>query len=188
MSNISWEPKMSKCQGWFVAMLSYYHAVVWHMYIKCLMLILGTCWTTFVYMCILKTFWVKNDCLSCCHVLMSCHMTNANVDTQDILNNFCFHVWASNSLVIGEIANVFFYFHTIWYIFCQESQWCSWSWSCHNFPAIAVQQTVFIRPSHHLIKLSPTIVLSDIVEAFPKVEQKLLIYFLPSFYTWPRDR
>ena len=35
MSNISWEPKMSKCQGWFVAMLSYYHAVVWH--IKCLM-------------------------------------------------------------------------------------------------------------------------------------------------------
>ena len=39
--------------------------------------------TTFVFMCRLKS-----DCLSCCH------MSNAYVDPWDMLNNFCFHVYA----------------------------------------------------------------------------------------------
>ena len=31
--------------------------------------------------------------------------------TLDILNNFCFHVYAQKSLIIGENGNVFFYLH-----------------------------------------------------------------------------
>ena len=46
------------------------------------------------------------DCLSCCHVMLSCcqvmlsccHMSNAYVDHWDMLNNFCFHVYAQKSL------------------------------------------------------------------------------------------
>ena len=35
-------------------------------------------------------------------------MSNAYVDPWDILNNFCFHVYAQKSLFIGEKGNVFF--------------------------------------------------------------------------------
>ena len=32
----------------------------------------------------------------------------AQVDPRDMLNNFCFHLYAQNSLFIGENCNVFF--------------------------------------------------------------------------------
>ena len=35
-------------------------------------------------------------------------MSNAYVDPRDMLNNFCYHVHAQNSLFIGENDNVFF--------------------------------------------------------------------------------
>ena len=54
-------------------------------FVKCQMLImiLGICWTTFVLMSMLK--W---------HV--KCQVSNAYIDPWDILNNFCFHVYAKN--------------------------------------------------------------------------------------------
>ena len=47
-----------------------------------------------------------------CHAIyhmshMTCHMSNAYVDPWDMLNNFCFHVYAQKSLFIGENDNVF---------------------------------------------------------------------------------
>ena len=43
------------------------------------------------------------------HVTFHCHMSNAYVDTWDMLNNFCFHVivYAQKSLFISENGNVF---------------------------------------------------------------------------------
>ena len=35
-------------------------------------------------------------------------MSNAYVDPWDMLNNFCFHVYAEMSLFMGENVNVFF--------------------------------------------------------------------------------
>ena len=32
----------------------------------------------------------------------------ASVDPRDMLNKFCFHLYAQNSLLIGENCNVFF--------------------------------------------------------------------------------
>ena len=32
----------------------------------------------------------------------------AQVDPRDILNNFCFHVWAQKSLILPKIAMPFF--------------------------------------------------------------------------------
>ena len=40
---------------------------------------------------------------------VKCHMSNAYVDRWDMLNNFCFHVYAQKSLFIGENDNVYFW-------------------------------------------------------------------------------
>ena len=39
---------------------------------------------------------------------VTCHMSNAYVDHWDMLNNFCFHLYAPNSLFIAENCNGFF--------------------------------------------------------------------------------
>ena len=39
---------------------------------------------------------------------VTCHMSNAYVDRWDMLNNFCFHLYAQNSLFIAKNCNVFF--------------------------------------------------------------------------------
>ena len=129
MLNNSWEPgnvvEMLKCQ----VMLSYLKCLCWslgllfsclcskvtvydclscyHAVMSCchavicqvLMLITGTCWTTFVFMSMLKShcLWLF-VMLSCCHVMLSCcHMSSVYVDHWDMLNNFCFHLYAQKS-------------------------------------------------------------------------------------------
>ena len=52
-----------------------------------------------------------------CHMLhvtcrmshVTCLMSNAYVDRRDMLNNFCFHVYAQMSLLMGENVNDFFW-------------------------------------------------------------------------------
>ena len=39
---------------------------------------------------------------------VTCHMSNAYVDPWDMLNNFCFHVYAQMSLFVGENDNAYF--------------------------------------------------------------------------------
>ena len=39
---------------------------------------------------------------------VTCLMSNAYVDPWDMLNNFCFHLYAQKSLFIGENCNAFF--------------------------------------------------------------------------------
>ena len=39
---------------------------------------------------------------------VTCLMSNANVDPWDMLNNFCFHVYAQMSLFVGENDNGYF--------------------------------------------------------------------------------
>ena len=39
---------------------------------------------------------------------VTCLMSDAYVDPCDMLNNFCFHVYAQKSLFIGENDNVYF--------------------------------------------------------------------------------
>ena len=39
---------------------------------------------------------------------VTCLMSNAYVDRWDMLNNFCFHVYAQMSLFMGENVNAFF--------------------------------------------------------------------------------
>ena len=41
-------------------------------------------------------------------ILSCCHMSSAYVDHWDMLNNFCFHVYAQKSLFMCENGNVFF--------------------------------------------------------------------------------
>ena len=40
---------------------------------------------------------------------VTCLMSNAYVDPWDMLNNFCFHVYAQMSLFMGENDNAFFW-------------------------------------------------------------------------------
>ena len=39
---------------------------------------------------------------------VACHMSNVYVDPWDMLNNFCFHVYAQMSLSVGENDNAYF--------------------------------------------------------------------------------
>ena len=60
---------------------------------------LSTCWTTFVFMSMIKSHCLWLFVMSCSHAVMSCcHMSSAYVDHWDMLNNFCFHVYAQKSL------------------------------------------------------------------------------------------
>ena len=44
-----------------------------------------------------------------CHMShCACHMSNAYVDSWDMLNNFCFHVYAQMLLFMDENVNGFF--------------------------------------------------------------------------------
>ena len=61
--------------------------------VKCLMLMLILV-TTFVLMSMLKSD--------------ICQMSTAYVDPWDMLNNFCFHVYAQKWLFIAENCNAFF--------------------------------------------------------------------------------
>ena len=62
------------------------------------MLILGT----FVFMSMLKS--------GICEMSsVKCEMSNAYVDPWDMLNKFCFHVYAQMLLFMGEIDNAFFW-------------------------------------------------------------------------------
>ena len=70
-----------------------------HVICQMLMLILGTCWTTFVLMSMLKSeyLWLCHISHVTCHnAHVTCQMSNAHayVDSRDMLNNFCFHVYA----------------------------------------------------------------------------------------------
>ena len=75
-----------------------------HVICQMLMLILGTCWTTFVLMSKLKSeyLWLCHMLhVTCrmshvtCHIAhVTCHMSNAYVDPWNMQNNFCFHVYA----------------------------------------------------------------------------------------------
>ena len=75
-------------------------------YIKCL------CWSLghaeqLLFSCLCSEVTVY-DCLSCCHVMLSCcHMSSAYVDHWDMVNNFCFHVYAQKSLFIIIIIIAF---------------------------------------------------------------------------------
>ena len=40
---------------------------------------------------------------------VTCHMSNAYVDRWDMLNNFCFHVYAQMLLFMDENVNGFFF-------------------------------------------------------------------------------
>ena len=42
-----------------------------------------------------------------CNSNVTCHMACPYVDPWDMVNNFCFHVYAQKSLLIGENGNVF---------------------------------------------------------------------------------
>ena len=46
--------------------------------------------------------------VTCHYSHVTCHMSNAYVDHWDMLNNFCFHLYAPNSLFIAENCNAFF--------------------------------------------------------------------------------
>ena len=39
---------------------------------------------------------------------VTCHMSNAYVDRWDMLNNFCFHVYAQKSVFMGVNDNDYF--------------------------------------------------------------------------------
>ena len=41
--------------------------------------------------------------------IVKCQVSNAYVDPWDMLNKFCFPVYAQNSLFIGENGNAFFW-------------------------------------------------------------------------------
>ena len=67
-----------------------------HVICQMLMLILGTCWTTFVL-----TSMLKSEYLWLCHMShVTCLMSNAYVDPWDMLNNFCFHVYAQKWVLV----------------------------------------------------------------------------------------
>ena len=61
---------------------------MWHVLCQMLMLILGTCWTTFVFRSMLKSEYFNYVTYHITYV--TCHKSNA----WNSLNNFCFHVWA----------------------------------------------------------------------------------------------
>ena len=71
-------------------------------------LILGTCWTTFVFISMLKSVNLSGCLvvwLSGCQVvrLSGCHIVK--FDPSDMLNNFCFHVYAQKSMFKVENDN-----------------------------------------------------------------------------------
>ena len=96
-----------------------------HVICEMLMLILGTCWTTFVFMSMLKSVklsgcqvvklpgcqdWSMGHAeqllFSClCLKVSSCQVVK--FDPWDMLNNFCFHVYAQKLLFLCEICNGF---------------------------------------------------------------------------------
>ena len=45
---------------------------------------------------------------------VTCLMSNAYVDPWDMLNNFCFHVYAQMSLFTGENVNEFYLLTLAW--------------------------------------------------------------------------
>ena len=49
--------------------------------------------------------------MAVCHAV-TCHMSNAYVDPWDMLNIFCFHVYAQKALFIGENDNVWPHLYT----------------------------------------------------------------------------
>ena len=82
--------------------------------VKCqmLILILGRCWTTFVFMSMLKSKYLQLCHMShvTCHIVhVTCHMWNTYFDPFDMLNNFCFHVYGQMSLFMGENDNALFF-------------------------------------------------------------------------------
>ena len=56
--------------------------------------------------CHLKTAGTKKFQVPFCHLAVICQMLN--VDPREMLNNFCFHVYAQKSLFIAENVNAFF--------------------------------------------------------------------------------
>ena len=86
------------CLSWCHVMLSYCHGVMLS-YVKCL------CWSLghgeqLLFSCLCSKVTVY-DCLSCCHFMVSCcHRSSAYGYHWDMLNNFCFHVYAQKSLFI----------------------------------------------------------------------------------------
>ena len=84
-------------------------------------MILGTCWTTFLYMSMLKSHSVtltlsQSLYLTLPHSLTLDLLNNQSVTLSlshsislDMLNNFCFHVYAQKSLFIGENDNEYFW-------------------------------------------------------------------------------
>ena len=77
-----------------------------------------TCWTTFVFISMLKThphtFSLSLSLaisLSHSHSFSLSHAAISHSITLDMLNKFCFHLYAQKSLFIGENCNAFFNHH-----------------------------------------------------------------------------
>ena len=72
---------------------------------------LSTCWTTFVFMSMLKG---HSHTLSLSLLLLLSLLSQLSIShsiTLDMLNNFCFHVYAQKSLFMAENCNGFFWQH-----------------------------------------------------------------------------
>ena len=122
MSDKSWEPDLtlSLSQSLIHSLSAYWTSFVFMSMLKrhshtltlsqCLTLSLfhslihslSTCWTTFVFMSMLKNHSLTFT-LSHSHTLSFSHSI-----TLDMLNKFCFHLYAQKSLFIAENCNVFF--------------------------------------------------------------------------------
>ena len=71
---------------------------------KCSEQLLFSCVSSKVGICNYVTCHMSHVTCDMC----TCHMSNAYVDRWDMLNNFCFHLYAQKSLFIGENCNAFF--------------------------------------------------------------------------------
>ena len=64
----------------------------------------------------------SHDSLSCCHVMLSyCHMSSDYVDHWDMLNNFCFHVYAQKLLFMIVCHAVMVSCHAVMLSCCHMS-------------------------------------------------------------------
>ena len=77
-----------------------------HMSFKCLCVSLGHA-EQLLFSCVSSKVSICNY-VTCRMSHVTCLMSNAYVDPWDMLNNFCFHVYAEMSLFMGENVNVFF--------------------------------------------------------------------------------
>ena len=116
------------------------------------MLILGTCWTTFVFMSMLKSD--------------ICQISNVNVDSWDMQNNFCLHVYAQNSLFIGEIAMLFFSWEpALWTVHSQERV-LMWSQKKHKWKVLSKKSIDIFNFKQRLLSID---IKTKVVQHVPRI-------------------